>query len=159
MRWAFLVLLVLAMPVMLATGCEATAEEIRITQSLSPPIGEVYVEGEVDYPGFYPVQQGDSLEDLLLDAGVVLEEYPLQIKVSVGVDSGNLPQRVDLNRAEAWLLDALPGIGPTKAQAIIDYRTEHGPFKNTAELVKVTGISETIYQQVKELVTLSDPVP
>jgi competence protein ComEA len=40
----------------------------------------------------------------------------------------NSPQQVDINRADSWLLAALPGIGEAKAQAIINYRALHGPF-------------------------------
>lgn len=49
---------------------------------------------------------------------------------------------VDLNTADAKTLAALDGIGPQKAQAIIAYRQEHGPFKSVDDLLKVKGIGK-----------------
>ena len=50
------------------------------------------------------------------------------------------PARLDLNAASEHELMLLPGIGPTKARAIVDYRKEHGPFKSLEELDNVRGI-------------------
>lgn len=48
---------------------------------------------------------------------------------------------VDINTASAQELEQLPGIGPVKAQAIVAYRDEHGPFADLQELDEVYGIS------------------
>jgi competence protein ComEA len=56
---------------------------------------------------------------------------------------------VNLNTASKDELVALPGIGPSKAQAIIDYRTQNGPFKSVDEVRKVRGIGEKLFQQLK----------
>jgi len=56
---------------------------------------------------------------------------------------------VNLNTAAKDELVALPGIGPSKAQAIIDYRAQHGPFKSVEEVRKVRGIGEKLFQQIK----------
>jgi competence protein ComEA len=61
---------------------------------------------------------------------------------------------VNINTADAWLLDALPGIGPVKAQNIIDYRTEHGPFLSIEELKNVEGVGEETYNGLKGLITV-----
>ncbi len=49
---------------------------------------------------------------------------------------------INVNTANATELAQLPGVGPKLAQAIIDYRLEHGPFTGPADLAKVQGISE-----------------
>jgi comEA protein len=66
------------------------------------------------------------------------------------------PQKIDINRAEAWLLEALPGIGPSKAQAIIDYRQQNGGFGHIAEITEVPGIGQDIYENIKDLITVGD---
>jgi comEA protein len=66
------------------------------------------------------------------------------------------PQKIDINRAEAWLLEALPGIGPSKAQAIIEYRQQNGGFSDISEILNVEGIGETIYEDIRELITVGD---
>ena len=67
-----------------------------------------------------------------------------------------LPQKIDINRAEAWLLEALPGIGEIKAQAIIAYRQQNGGFSHITEITKVEGIGPAIYEEIKELITVGD---
>ncbi len=73
--------------------------------------------------------------------------------VGVGVASAEEASRVDLNTASAAELTALPGIGPAKAQAIIEYR-ETAPFKSADELVQVKGIGQKLYEQIKDKVTV-----
>ena len=77
-----------------------------------------------------------------LNSGDVIHVPPL----------GDVPQGVNLNTADAWLLEALPGIGPTLAGRIVDYR--NGPFKNVEELMMVEGIGQAKYDGLKDLVTL-----
>jgi len=56
---------------------------------------------------------------------------------------------VDLNTASKDELIGLPGIGPAKAQAIIDYRAAHGPFKAVEDVRNVKGIGEKLYLRLK----------
>ena len=72
------------------------------------------------------------------------------------VISETQPQKIDINRAEAWLLQALPGIGPGKAQAIIDYRQQNGGFSNIVEITEVPGIGDSIYEDIRDLITVGD---
>ena len=62
---------------------------------------------------------------------------------------------VNINTATQAELEALPEIGPVKAQAIIDYRTANGPFKTPADIQKVSGIKEGTYAQIKDQISVS----
>ena len=57
---------------------------------------------------------------------------------------------VNINSATLEQLEALPGIGPVKGQAIIDYRKANGPFKSIDDLKKVNGIGDATLEKVKE---------
>lgn len=62
---------------------------------------------------------------------------------------------VDLNRATAEELQRLPGIGPSKAEAVVRHREQHGPFAVPGDLREVPGIGEKTFQQLADLVTVS----
>ena len=66
-------------------------------------------------------------------------------------------ERIPVNTADVYELDRLPGIGPTKAQAIVDYRESSGPFQSVEELTEVKGIGEGILAQVYDYVTVGGP--
>lgn len=61
---------------------------------------------------------------------------------------------VDINSADAAELETLPGIGASKAAAIIQYRTENGPFKSIDELDNVPGIGPSTLASLRDQVTL-----
>jgi competence protein ComEA len=70
------------------------------------------------------------------------------------VESG--PQgRVNLNTASPAELATLPGIGPSKAQAIVDYRAKE-PFSSPDDLRKVKGIGNKLYDSIRERITVGD---
>ena len=62
---------------------------------------------------------------------------------------------VNLNTATKDDLVALPGIGPAKAQAILDYRNQHGPFRSVDDVRKVKGIGEKLFLQIKPELSLT----
>ncbi len=57
---------------------------------------------------------------------------------------------MNINTAGADELKALPGIGPAKAEAIVEYRKQHGNFKSVEELKNVKGIGDGIYNRLKD---------
>ena len=135
------------------------SQPIEITIAPEPELqGEIYVSGGVNNPGIYPIKAEDSLDDVIQAAGGTTSNADFsQLKLLVP-DSGEATQtqKVNLNKAEVWLLEALPGIGPTRAQAIIDYRQKNGQFHNITELLKVEGIGDTTYEKIKHLITVAD---
>ena len=63
--------------------------------------------------------------------------------------------RVNLNTASAAELARLPGIGPSKAQAIVEFRAKE-PFAKPDDLRKVKGIGDKLYESIKDQVTVGD---
>lgn len=61
---------------------------------------------------------------------------------------------LDLNRASAAELEQLPGIGPARAAAIVEYRELHGPFAVPGDLRAVSGIGEATFQRLAPLVVV-----
>ncbi len=59
-------------------------------------------------------------------------------------------QLVNINSASLSELMTLPGIGEIRAQAIVDYRLEHGLFTATSEIMNVSGIGEKTYEKLRE---------
>ena len=63
-------------------------------------------------------------------------------------------QIVNINTASAAELEALPGIGPSKSQAIIDYRSKH-PFAKIEDIMRVKGIGRKSFLKLKPFLTVS----
>jgi competence protein ComEA len=59
------------------------------------------------------------------------------------------PGVLDLNRAGAAELDALPGIGPVLARRIVEYRQQHGPFRRVEELRAVRGVGPRLLERLR----------
>lgn len=63
---------------------------------------------------------------------------------------------VNINTADSTTLQTLNGIGPSKAQAIIDYRTQNGPFQTIEDIQNVSGIGPATYANIKDSITVGD---
>ncbi len=137
----------------------------------------VDVGGAVVNPGVYQLPVGSRVEDAIEAAGGMLPEAYTEIVNMAGplsdgskvlvplrseksedgspgedadVEAGEL---VNINTADKDSLITLPGIGESKAEAIIAYRTENGPFTDPQELMEVSGIGPGIYEKLKDLIT------
>jgi len=140
-------------------GCgQGELIEIKLPPQDSSGIDRIYIGGAVNIPGYYSLLEGDTLNDLIIAAGGITDDGNAGIiELYIPYLEGDQePQKIDLNRAPSWLLEALPGIGPSKAQNIIDYRNQNGPFNNTLEITRVEGIGMATYEQIKHLITVSD---
>lgn len=67
--------------------------------------------------------------------------------------SGSSQDLININTASVEELDSLPGIGPTIAQRIIDYRDENGPFQTIEDILNVSGVGPSTFDQIKDLIT------
>lgn len=119
---------------------EANTAVVNLAQSLTDG-AQVYVpsqDEEAAVPAVVVESRTTSL-DVLEDTGAT--------------SSGGL---VNINTATAEELDALPGIGPSTAQKILDYRDENGRFNSIEEIMNVSGIGEAKFNSVKDLITVGD---
>jgi competence protein ComEA len=155
----FLLIAAIAGGVMLAVQ-HSRSQPVEIVLSQTEPpqqSGEVYIGGAVANPGIYALKEGDTIQALLLDAGVESDADLSHIEIHIPWEGEEQsPQKIDINQAELWLLEALPGIGEVLAQRIVDYRSENGPFRRVEDLLKVSGIGEATFEKIKDYITVSD---
>lgn len=127
----------------------------------------VDLKGAVKKPGIYHLPQGSRLYEVIEKAGGYGSDADVKLVngaqllsdgegiyiPAVGEQEMLLPSdkngKINLNRATEEELQNLPGIGPSKAKAIIQYRQENGGFKNIDELKNVTGIGEKTFEKLK----------
>jgi competence protein ComEA len=155
----FLLIAAMAGSIMLAVQHSRNQSVEIVLSQIEPPeqSGELYISGAVPNPGLYPWQEGDTIQSLLLSAGAEPDADLSHIEIHVPREGKEQsPQKIDINRAEPWLLDALPGIGEVTAQAIVDYRNENGPFERVEDLLNVKGIGQGTLDKIKDYITVSD---
>jgi len=160
-NWTFiavlLIVVIIAGIVVIGLKCRG-GQMVEVTLTPEREIaGTMYVGGAVNNPGYYPIFAGDTLENIITAAGGLREGANIgDVELSIGAAiEEETAQKIDINHAEAWLLEALPCIGKTTAQAIVDYRNQHGFFHDIYELLNVPGISESILDKTKDLITVN----
>ena len=89
--------------------------------------------------------------------GNIIEHYITQdsgkgVIVSEDKSSENLSLVININTANETELEQLPGIGASIAGRIIDYRNKNGKFKAIEDIKNVTGIGETKFEKIKDLI-------
>jgi competence protein ComEA len=156
---AFLLVSIVTGGIILAVK-QSSHHPVEISLTPASPLqyhGDIYIGGSVANPGLYPLRQDDTIESLIQTAGLVPDADTAKIEIHVP-KAGELsrPQKIDLNRAETWLLDALPGIGLGRAQAIVDYRNKNGPFRRIEDLLNVEGIGESTLDGMRDFITVQD---
>jgi competence ComEA-like helix-hairpin-helix protein len=135
----------------------------------------VEVAGKVPHPGVYAFPKPPTLSEVWAKAGAAgTPPDPDQIiasgsRVEVEPEGGHrvsamsgaqlitLSLPIDLNRATAEDLEAIPGLGPALAQRIVDYRQAHGPFKKVEDLHAVSGMWPRNLEKLKPYLGLGSP--
>jgi competence protein ComEA len=138
----------------------------------------VHVSGAVRSPGLYEMVAGSRVADAIEGAGGATNGAQLDslnlaelladgTKVHVpakgevattptatGTASPTAPPIIDINVADIAMLETIPGIGPTRAAAIIAYRDEVGGFQSVDQLLEVSGIGPATLESLRDHVTV-----
>jgi len=166
-RYGTLVLAALAVPLLVALGFflgrhTAGAPPLEVTTADV----RVYVIGAVRRPGVYALGEGARWIDALEAAGGPTEDADLEAvnlaRRARDEDFIVIPRRgaqgrealININTASAKELEALPGIGPVRAEAIVRSRQEEGPFQSVDELVTRKLIPRSVFEEIKDKVTV-----
>ena len=137
---------------------ENEATEILLSQVETPLIiSEISIDGAVSSPGIFHFTDEDTIQSILTDAGIKPDASLNQIRIYIPyLEQQQNYQKIDINRADSWLLEALPGIGPSKAQSIIDYRSNNGNFHYIEDILKINGFGEATFNNIQDLITISE---
>ena len=138
----------------------------------------VYVCGEVQASGVYELEQDSRVFEAIAKAGGLTEnaaaEAVNQARVVVDGEQIYVPSldevkgagvvsevtertddgKININTATAEELETLPNIGPVKAEAIVQYRQEQGPFYTIEQIQEVDGIGEKTFEAIKDMITI-----
>lgn len=135
----------------------------------------VFVCGQVAVPGVYELPAGSRIYDAIMQAGGCMEtadicavnqagylEDGMQIYIpAIGEaykeaaseeQASRTDGRISINHADKNELMTLPGIGESKADAILEYRQSHGAFSSIDELMNIPGIKEGIFNNIQDYI-------
>ncbi len=149
---------------------------LEAVEATAPAALVVHVVGAVRRPGLYRLREGSRIAEAVERAGGATRRADLSlVNLAAPVADGIqvvVPRRapagagaaaaqsgaaeapagpVHLNTATLEQLDALPGVGPSTAQKILDFRQEHGAFTSVDELDAVPGIGPARLEQLREV--------
>ena len=144
----------------------------------------VDVKGQIKKPGVYQANTGERVIDVISRAGGLTDKADqgqvnfaehvkdemiiyIPAKGEAGISSpitpGSNPSssvgsqksaKININKADDTELQNLPGIGPAKAAAIIEYRNTSGPFKAVEDLKNISGIGDKTFEKLKDLIAI-----
>lgn len=141
-------------------------------EEIEPALISVHLVGAVNKPGVYQLPEGSRVYELLELGGGFTDEAekealnqarPLLDGEQIYVHRvGEAPPAyrngevslVNINRASAAELTALPGIGEVRAAQIVEHRERHGYFKAKEDIMEVGGIGQATFDNIVELITI-----
>ncbi len=143
---------------------------------------KIYVDigGEVEMPGVYEVKEGTRLFEVIERAGGLTENADIdginraeavidgqKIMINAKGEEASIESsdtqtksqnaaegKVNINTATSAELQTIPGIGPSKAERIIEYRDTNGRFKSIDEIQNISGIGSKTFESIKEYISV-----
>ena len=131
-------------------GAEATVYPLTQTgqqhtqEDTSRESGASTVEGSISEGKAAELQTGEPVPKTVLNGEVIFER------------SGTA-ELIDINTADAGTLTNIPGIGPAKAEAIIEFRQANGPFASIEDIMLVPGIKRGTFDKIKAYIEAGRP--
>lgn len=135
---------------------------------------KIHILGEVNYNGILELNYGSRISDAIEKAGgltgladvskinlaYILEDGEKLYIPSVNdeddieylISDNSKSTKVNINTAKIEELQNIPGVGPSIAQAIIDYRDENGKFEAIEDIKNVSGVGESKYKKMEEYI-------
>ncbi|CAM3113737.1 helix-hairpin-helix domain-containing protein [Filibacter tadaridae] len=161
---------------------EESNEEVAEIEQDVPQSIVVDVKGAVRHPGVYSMKEGDRVIDAITEAGgyvpnadsrmlnhamKLVDEFVIYVPLEgeEPLETGTSPMAIvpaqpddgtiDINTADEQELMTIPGIGPSKAAAIIQYRTDNGLFKTPESLMDVSGIGQKTFEKLESSIKVN----
>ena len=136
-------------------GLYEFAQGARVQNAIDAA-GGILAEANVDAVNLAALlEDGQQLVIPYQDGSVPSEVPSVDLPSSTEEPASNSgTELININTAGVDELDTLPGIGPTTAQKIIDYRTENGPFASIEDIMKVSGIGVSTFDNIKGLIKI-----
>jgi competence protein ComEA len=172
----------LAAGVILVVSAPQRGHAVQLLPPPTPPPLVVEVAGAVVSPGVFNFPSGSRVQDAIRAAGGLRSDADdRSINLAAFVNDGerlyipsktleatlselSMPLRnadaslitvlININTASQIDLEQLPYIGPALAREIIAYREANGPFREIADIQKVSGIGPTIFEKIKDLIAV-----
>ncbi|GBD79311.1 putative competence protein ComEA [Tetragenococcus halophilus subsp. halophilus] len=156
---------------------QATEDSEKTTEETGKII--VDIKGEINKPGVYELEGDARVKEVILEAGGLTKQAEkkqlnlaekLQDQQMIYIPNkeeaeemeidgdkeaeDNNEDMIDINAADINELQEISGVGPAKAQAIVDYREENGAFESVDELNEISGFGEKTVEKLRDSIKI-----
>lgn len=136
---------------------------------------KIHILGQVNYNGILELEEGSRIDDAIKQAGGITDQADIS-KINLAyklldgqklyipsitdeeieyiLENEKIEEKININTATQTELETLPGVGPSLALKILNYRKENGKFKTIEEIQNVSGVGENKYEEIKEKITI-----